>query len=104
MVKIMPRHSFSADPRPFATPLGIDEVFRPTRVVFRHAENKKLTARLFSTEARAFDFAAQQDEVVVVQDARETPPQQDFPIFRSFATIAHRRGPTRPATQPRRPS
>lgn len=61
-----------------------DEIVRPTRVVYRHSENRKLTCRLFPTEARAFDFAAEQSEVIVVQDARETPPLQDQVINRSF--------------------
>lgn len=78
--------------REFDPPLSPGEVFRPTRVVYRHVENRKITTRIFSTEARAFDFAADQAEVIVIQDAFEPPPAQDFPVFRAFTNIGRRRG------------
>ena len=67
-------------------PVEAGEVIRPTRVVFRHAESRKQTCRLFPTEARAFDFAAEQADVIVVQDAREAPPAQDASVNRSFVS------------------
>ena len=66
-------------------PVEAGEVIRPTRVVFR-SESRKLTCRLFPTEARAFGFAADQADIIVVQDAREAPPAQDASVNRSFVS------------------
>ena len=76
-------------------PVEAGEVIRPTRVVFRHSESRKLTCRLFPTEARAFDFAAEQADVIVVQDAREAPPAQDVCVNRSFASRSGKAGAER---------
>lgn len=76
---------FTPAPLPSAEPrVTPDEIVRPTRVVWRHPENRRVTSRVFATEARAFAFAADQREVIVVQDARERPPAQDTVVNYSF--------------------
>ena len=71
---------------PIGAPVSPDEIVRPTRVVFRHIGNRKVTSRLFPTAARAYDFAAEQTEVLAVQDVDERPPRQDAPVHRHFTT------------------
>lgn len=65
-------------------PVRPEEIVCPTRVVFRYKVNKFLTSRVFPTAERAYAFAAEQEDVIVVQDARERPPQQDGPVNRAF--------------------
>lgn len=65
-------------------PVTADETVRPTRVVWRYSSNQFLTSRVFPTLERAYAFAAEQDDVVIVQDARERPPKQDARVNRAF--------------------
>lgn len=77
-------------------PVRPDEIVRPTRVVWRFKANQFLTSRVFPTAERAWAFAAEQADVVIVQDAREAPPKQDSRVNRKFIEFSQS-GPT--ATQ-----
>lgn len=71
--------------------LGEEEIMRPTRVVWKFKANRFLTSRVFPTAERAWAFAADQADVVIVQDAREAPPKQDSRVHRGFQK-SHKKG------------
>ena len=59
-----------------AVRVKIDEVIKPTRVVWR--KSGTVTTKVFPTELRAWEFAATVKHLVCVQDVKDpVPPQSE---------------------------
>lgn len=64
-------------------PVHGKEIVKPTRVVYR-GSNQFLVSLVFPTLARAVEFAAEQRDVIAIQDVHERPPKQITKVNRSF--------------------